>query len=125
MLNTPAFGWDLLTALTNTKSYAFTGMVKFAGIFGVVLLVAGLIVLGVGLFKKSSTQQPVPYGVAAALIIVGGVMAVAGRGFYSSIASGTARSINKMGGTGSKGDSGMEVGTGLMLLHNFALALPL
>lgn len=125
MLNTPAFGWDLLTALTNTKSYAFTGMVKFAGIFGVVLLVAGLIVLGVGLFKKSSTQQPVPYGVAAALIIVGGVMAVAGRQFYSSIANGTARSINKMGGTGSKGDSGMEVGTGLMLLHNFALALPL
>lgn len=125
MLNTPAFGWDLLTALTNTKSYAFTGMVKFAGIFGVVLLVAGLIVLGVGLFKKSSTQQPVPYGVAAALIIVGGVMAVAGRRFYSSIANGTARSINKMGGTGSKADGGMEVGTGLMLLHNFALALPL
>lgn len=125
MSNTPAFGWELMTALTNTKSYAFTGMVKFAGIFGVVLLVAGLIVLGVGLFKKSSTQQPVPYGVAAALIIVGGVMAVAGKGFYRSIASGTARSINRMGGTGSKADGGMEVGTGLMLLHNFALALPL
>lgn len=125
MLNTPMFGWDLLTALTNTKSYAFTAMVKFAGIFGVVLLVAGLIVLGFGLFKKSTTQQPVPYGVAAALIIVGGVMAVAGRAFYSDMAKGTARSINKMGGSGSKGAGGMEVGAdNMMLLHNLALTLP-
>ena len=119
------FGWDLLKSLTNTKNYAFTAMVKFAGIFGVVLLVAGLIVLGVGLFKKSSTQQPVPYGVAAALIIVGGVMAVAGRKFYSDMAKGTARSINQMGGSGSKDAGGMEVGAdNMMLLHNLALTLP-
>lgn len=125
MLNTPMFGWNLLTALTHTKSYVFTAMVKFAGIFGVVLLVAGLIVLGVGLFKKSSTQQPVPYGVAVALIIVGGVMAVAGRSFYSDMASGTASSINKMGGSGSKGASGMEVGAdNMMLLHNVVVTFP-
>lgn len=124
MLNMPAFGWNLMNALTNTKSYAFKAMVKFAGIFGVVLLVAGLIVLGVGLFKKSSTQQPVPYGVAAALIIVGGVMAVAGTKFYSDVANGTAKSINQMGGTHTDADKGVEVGTGLMLLHSFVPALP-
>lgn len=96
----PLYGWDLSTALTHAKKYFQTNGTKVAMIFGVFLLIAGFVVLGVGLFKHSNTQQPVPYGTAIALIIVGGVLTVAGWKLYGSVAKGLDQSVEKMGGGG-------------------------
>ena len=121
----PSFGWDLLNFLDNSKTYSLDVAVKIAMIFGGVLLVAGFIVLGIGLFKKSSTQQPVPYGTAFGLMIVGGIMMFAGQKLYSKIGGGLANSVNQMGDHGSDKDNRVDMSDGgTIVLKNATAVLP-
>lgn len=130
MARMPNFGWDLLKFLDNSKEYSLSAAVKVAMIIGGVLMVSGLVVLGIGLFKKSNTQQPVPYGTAFALMIVGGIMMVGGNQLYKHIGSGLANSVNDMGnegkGThGSKDDNQVDMGSnGMIVLKNATAVLP-
>lgn len=125
MARMPNFGWDLLKFLDNGKSYSLDVVVKIAMIFGGVLLVSGLIVLGIGLFKKSSTQQPVPYGTAFGLMIVGGIMMFGGQKLYKNIGGGLAHSVNEMGTSGSKADDQVDMsGGGTIVLKNATAVLP-
>lgn len=100
------FGWDLLSLVNNTGNYGTKLAPKIGRIFGIFLLVAGFVVLGMGLFKKSSTQQPVQYGVAFGLIILGGILTFATwKNMYHDVGNSMQKTVTEMGSTKSEGMS--------------------